>query len=269
MASSENGALELRPPPSGTRVWLHFVGLLGVASVVAILNGLVTGPGATLGSALLGLHEGLYALVPVAAGISLGLGIGVRLKTAAKIVALSMLLMVGLDLLPPSGQSPVPRSVRVVPPGQVEPRIPRLGNRAASGALSTVVELIRGDLPDVNERIRPYPLTHDRARASYGLLKIGLLFTPFIAAGVVLGLAAWIEQRVLFRSGRDEVVAMIVIAWGASPLAVFLSDALAGQAQGAALFGDSSLWMMIAAYAPPVLVGSLGWLAYNRWHDAA
>ena len=190
------------------------------------------------------------------------------MRACAQIVALATLLMAGLDLVPSSGRPIAANTFGIIQSGQLAASARSVGDRGASGALVTTLELVRGELPNVSEILGQYPPRHDRVRASYGLRKLGLLFMPFIAAGFVLGLGVWIDQRVVFRSGRDEVVAMIVIAWALSPLTVLVSDSLAGQAQEAAMSGEGALWMMIAAYAPTLLVGSFGWLAYYRWHDA-
>lgn len=266
MASSNEQERELCPPPPANRIWFHFLGLLAAATVVATLNGLVTGgAGTTLGNALRGLREGLYPLVPVAAGVAVGIGMGVRLRAAVQIVFVATAIMIGLDLMPPSGQRRVLTSTSLTPGGQIAPSAVGGGNWLAGEALRTITRLLTGDLDDADQRLSAYGPDHDRFRASHGLLKLGLLITPLVAAGIVLGLAAWIEQRVLFRSGRDEVMVMIVIAWGLSPLSVFLSYGLGTRALFGALFRDSSLGMILVAYLPSVVVGLLGWRAFRRW----
>ena len=124
--------------------------------------------------------------------------------------------------------------------------------------------LLRGELADADQRLTTYESDHDRFRASRGLLKLGLLFMPFVAAGVVLGLAAWIEQRVLFRSGRDEEMVMLATAWGIAPLMVFLSFSLGTAAQDVALFSEGSLGMILVAYLPSVVIGIIGWRAFRH-----
>jgi len=257
-----------RSEGSGSRVWLHFLGLTGMAAFLITVGSaaLLREGGATVtwGTALyagiLGTPGALFAALPIIAGISLGAErVGdVSAKLAWSFIAAVVALMVFLDVAAPvQSHRNILRERVAFSPEAVEAI--RTGSDWASiRAIPTVLAVLRGEVRDVDERLNAYPPEHGRVLASSAVFKLGLMLTPLSIAGIVLGILGWVDRQVIFRSPTAESLARVVMAWAISPGLLWAVHSLSNSAQLKILFSGQPLSIILASHVPFVVLAVLG-----------
>lgn len=222
-------------------IWRHFAVLLLCSAIFLFLADLLTGAptrahgwsGAPL-EALLGLSNSLYLMLGVIAAIAVGTARPVRdtLRQAIRVVLVATCLMLVLDAF----AVPLPDSV-----------------------LRAAVELKVGAVREVHVVLREYPALHPRARAQSAIVRAGALLIPVLLVGCVLGLNAWMTDRVVFRFPRDAIVARWVIALLFAPAATAL---LLNWSSGYAydiLFRGQPLLLALVPYLPALACAVVAW----------
>lgn len=248
------------------RAWLHFVGLAvlaGAVEVLALANGGVEA--GELRAALPGFY---YGILPVLAAISVGmLGFNASVARQAVLLAVvSMLAMVVLDFAPPKVAG-LETPALTLDGGAIQ------GRHLASdlhpgGALRTIMRFVRGDLVLGSERPAQYPADHPRLLATVAAADAGELLFPIILMGMVLGLQAWVAERVTFRTSWDGHLARVLLSWVVAPATFLLIVGWVHRIQVQVLFGDSGLPSMFLPYVPFALIAAIGWVTAwraSRW----
>ncbi len=257
-------------------IWRHLGALTLAAALLALVlyattwHGRLPSAGWELAllAGLLSVPSALYILLPVAAGIAAGTArLGERgARRALAGLVLVMVVMAALDLWagPAATRAELvaARSYGAQWPMPTEPTMVRLAERV--GELGVVARLVTGGLPGVDQTARTYPFDHPRAAAAEAIPHAALLLAPFILMGLVLGAAAWVRRRVIFRAPRDEAVARWVTAWVLAPAGLGLIGMLASPDSYAVLFRGAPLWRPLVGYIPLLAIALLGWRAAYR-----
>ena len=231
--------------------WRHLALLTAVAVAFLFAADLLTGAPTRAGgwrgaplAALQSLPDALYLLLGVVAGISVGtLSPEARnVRQAAGIVAVVTLAMLGLDAWGATLRE--------------------------GGVLRAAIALGSGSLREAHVVLTTYPAGHPRTVAHEALVRAGLLLLPVVLVGLVLGIGAWVNARVIFRAPRDAVVARWVIAWLLVPGATALIVSWSGGYGYETLFRGQPLWLPLVPYVPALALAGVGWRAAARRHDA-
>lgn len=224
--------------------WRHLLLLsalaIGAVFLIDLLSGAPTRAGGWTGApraALGALPDMLLPTLAVALAIAVGTlppdARGVR--QAARMTMVVTLVMIALDLLLPE-----PASLR------------------------TLAAALSGSLGDIGETVARYPMSHPRLRMVYALQHGAMLLSPIVLVGVALGVGAWINTRVIFRSPRDGTVARWVVSWILAP-GVLAFVVNWSQGNGAdVLFRGEPLWLVVVPWGPALVIGALGWRAAAR-----
>lgn len=245
---------------TGALAWLHFVVLLALGLGVNVLRTTATaGPGGPAPGAVLEMLLGaLFHLLPVVAGISVGV-LGFRhsaFRQAALLAVMTLVLMAGLDIV---GRGPAlhvllgrlsPGSlggVRSLDPTQVS-------------AIGTAVAFIRGQLQGWADVASAYPPGHPRLTAAVGLVSAGSLLLSLVLVGMVLGIEVWLTENVTFHTPAAERLGRLLVAWFVSPGAYYFAMSWMRAVMVQRLMRPGPLLSILLPLLPFVAVGSLGWL---------
>ena len=222
-------------------IWRHFAVLLGCSAIFLFLADLLTGAptrahgwsGAPV-EALRGLSNSLYPMLGVIAAIAVGTARPVRdtLGQAIRVVLVATCLMLLLDVFTMPAQDSV---------------------------LRAVVDLNGGSVRDVHVVLREYPTLHPRARAETAIVRAGMLLFPVLLVGCVLGLNAWMTDRVVFRFPRDAIVARWALALLFAPAAAALLLSWSSGYAYDILFRGQPLLLPLVPYLPAMACAAIGW----------
>ncbi len=222
-------------------IWRHFAVLLGCSAIFLFLADLFTGAptrahgwrGASM-EAFLSLSNSLYPMLGVIAAIAVGTMRPVRdtLRQAIRVVLVATCLMLVLDAFAVPMQDSV---------------------------LRAAVELKVGAVRDVHVVLREYPALHPRARAQSAIVRAAMLLLPVLLVGCVLGLNAWMTDRVVFRFPRDAMVARWVLALLFAPAATALLLSWSSGYAYDILFRGQPLLLALVPYLPAVACATVGW----------
>lgn len=241
--------------------WFHLLVLtlaflvLQLGSLVAALHDRRRAAGwdAALERALLEAPSMLFGLLPAAVGIAVAT-LAFRkggIRTAAWMVAAVIAVMIAVDtwigpaLDPDRGNSSHP-----------------LGGEW-KGAVRTLIAWMRGEIQGTGEILRTYPPGHPRFVSMEALARGATLLLPVITVGIVLGIGAWMRNRVIFRTGRDEIIARWVVAFLIAPV---VAGRVASWSSSSyeVLFRGKPLWIVLIPYVPFLVLAALGWRAARR-----
>ena len=222
-------------------IWRHIAVLFTCSVVFLFLADLLTGApsrargwsGAPL-EAFRGLSNSLYPMLGVIAAIAVGTARPVRntLRQAMRVVLVATCLMLLLDIF-------------AVP--------------SEDSVLRAAVELQVGTVRDVHVVLREYPVSHPRAQAQSAIVRGGMLLLPVLLIGCVLGLNAWMTDRVVFRFPRDAMVARWVLALLFAPTATALLLSWSSGYAYDILFRGQPLLLSLVPYLPAIACATVGW----------
>ncbi len=222
-------------------IWRHFAVLLGCSAIFLFLADLFTGAptrvhgwrGAPM-EAFLSLSNSLYPMLGVIAAIAVGTMRPVRdtLRQAIRVVLVATCLMLVLDAF----AVPLQDSV-----------------------LRAAAELQVGTVRDVHVVLREYPVSHPRAQAQSAIVRAGMLLLPVVLVGCVLGLDAWMTDRVVFRFPRDATVARWALALLFAPAATALLLNWSSGYTYSILFRGQPLLLALVPYLPAIACAAIGW----------
>jgi hypothetical protein len=221
-----------------------------------------------IGGALIGLAGSLFPVLPVIAGLSVGVTTIERglVSTALKVAAVTMLLITAIDLFAPATPPMLNRAV--VRGGEVvEMGMP--ASLSEEGGLRTLAALVGGGIPGAEEITRPYPAGHPRLRAMRGLFALLYLLLPFPFVGINLGAGSWLSSRATFHLEKDERLARLILSWAGVPLLFFVIQFLSVRIQAAVLFQGSSLFLVLSPTVPLFILAWFGWKAAKEGEDRA
>lgn len=236
--------------------WRHFVLLLGLAIMgfylleVLSLAQTTSSSGSVLLNAARELPAILYRVLPAVAGLAVATmpidGRSTRIALMLVVTVIAAMLLLD-SVATPVLAAPSTRGNVIESQGYA---------RGAAFALSHARE--------VGETLRVYPVNHARVVASESLGGLALLIMPGILIGLVLGVSAWMRDRVTFRTLRDERVARWVIAWLLVPGAwAFIGNWSLGY-QYRILFRGQPIWLILVPYLPALLLATIGWRRSQR-----
>lgn len=222
-------------------IWRHFAILFTCSAIFLFLADLLTGAptrahgwsGAPL-EALRSLSNSLYPMLGVIAAIAVGTARPVRdtLARAIRVVLAATCLMVLLDAF----------------------AIP-----AQDSVLRAAMELKVGVVRDVHVIFREYSALDPRARAESAIVRAGMLLLPLLLVGCVLGLNAWMTDRVVFRFPRDSIVVRWVLALLFAPAAAALLLTWSSGYAYSILFRGQPLLLALIPYVPAMACAVIGW----------
>lgn len=231
-------------------VWRHLALLSALAVIFLFTVDLVTGAPKRVGgwsgaplAALQSIPDSLYLMIGPIAAIAVGTLLPDRRNVgeAIRIVLLATAVMLALELLTPS---------------------------TSGGAVRSALALSADARRQVSVVLQSYPAHHPRLIAEEALLRAGMLLLPTILVGIVLGVGAWIHERVVFRYPRDAVVARWTIALVLVPLAAGLIMNWSMSFGYDILFRGKSLLLVLVPYAPALILSTVGWrVAQRRQRD--
>ena len=267
-------------------VWRH----LALLSVVAFLlplwamlsqfrrSGTQLGWGPALhASALHALSGGGFSwYLIIAAGIAVGTGaLGEHsVRTALAVLAVTLLTMVAFDaVIEPAATrankafaKAAARSPATALPPYFDDTV--FHNRADTlGELRTGIQLLRARPAILHKPLGgAWSRDDPRELAGESAIFASTLLLPFIAIGIVLGIATWVRQRVEFRTVRDATVARWVVAWVVVPAVCgYIRDSSFGSNW---LMGvTNAYWLPLRPYLPFLFIAAVGWLEAARARD--
>jgi hypothetical protein len=242
-----------------TSPWRHLAALLLLGIAYIFFNFLLIAARMHAGGwssapafALHALPGDLYTLLPAIAALAVGT---IRFdrcltSTAARMVVVVTVTMLALDLwIVPAAQRGTPLVDATF---------------GDANAVRTIIAFATGHLPGTDELLRTYPAAHPRVRAEGALRLIALLALPTILVGLVLGVGAWVRDRVTFREPRDETIARWLLAWLLVPAIFALVVGWSGGYGARILFRGEPLWLVLVPYLPAAAVDAVGWRAARR-----
>lgn len=246
--------------------WLNFLALVVLAGGVQVLA--MAHGGLAAGELRAGLPPFYYGVLPVLASIAVGmLSFDASLARHAVLMAVvATLLMVALDLVPPTLTQPEADSPALS--GATFQRRAAASQLHGGGALRTMVAFARGDLVLGSDVPARYPADHPRLLAATAASAGGHLLLPAVLVGIMLGLQAWVSDHVTFRSTWDARLAHLLLSWVVAPATFFLIVGWVHRIQLQVLFGDSRLAAMLLPYIPFTLIAAIGWVTawrMSRW----
>lgn len=226
------------------RAWRHLLLLtalsVGAVFLIDLLSGAPTRAGGWPGAPRAALRALPDILVPTLA-VALAIAVGTlpptagNTRRAAQMTAVVSLLIVFLDFVLP-----------------------------AAHAVPTIVGAFSGSLGDTGEIAKAYDTKHPRWLLLEALQRGGLLLSPFVLAGISLGIAKWIHSRVIFRSPRDGTVARWIVSWVLAPgVLAFVLNWTQSVATDV-LFRGSPIWHVLVPWTPAMLLALVGWRAAAR-----
>lgn len=257
-------------PPTWTpsrRAWLHFAVLVVLAGALEVFT--LHSAGDLSGSSLKAFLPGYYyGVLPVIAAVSVGmLAFDSSVTRQALILAaVTTVVMVGLDLIPPT--LTLTEAQQVVFQGDSFRRQSIASELHGGNAFRTLLSLVRGDLASAGEKLTQYPPDHPRLLVAMALSAGGYVTLPAILMGVVLGVQAWVARNVTFRRPVDERVARVMIAWVLAPFGFYLVTTWLRRIHVQVLFGSSGLAAMLVPYVVLGLIAAVGWVTAwraSRW----
>lgn len=259
-------------------VWRHLAVLICIALLISVTQHASSfhdrAPdlswGTILWFALLASPGRFASLLVVAPAIAVGIGyLGRRgMRSAFGVVTVTLLVLIAIDVwIDPAAGREIDRLARLVPskwpvPGETAPS--PVAPMDSIGVLRTAAYLIVEQPREIGERLARYPAGHPRVVAAVTVQNAATFLLPLILAGIVVGASAWVRERVIFRSTRDEVVARWFLAWVLAFAAWRVIGSWSSGYSYEMLFRDGSLWLPLVPYAPFVILGALGWHAAWR-----
>lgn len=225
-------------------VWRHFLLLASLGALFVFSADLLTGAQSRSGggwaaarSALRGVPDSLFLLLPIIAGVAVGTlrSDARQTNTAFRVTVATMLCMFVLQLSVLALGDPV------------------------SGLLASPVTFVRG-VEASRVVLSSYPTDHPRV-LMYDVASRAaqLLLLPAVLVGTVMGLGAWVRDRVMFRAPGDELVARWVLALMLSPLMLAVIVSWSGGYSYEIMFMGQSILLVLVPYLPAVAVAAVGW----------
>ncbi len=234
---------------------VHLGGLLVFVSGIEVLSDLES---ASLAEALRHLPLGLYAWIPLIAGVAITVALPTRaVRRSAVVLAVTIVpLMVGLDVIGARLNPEVrPTDLALIAEGVSGVSL-RAGGQADSWVL-TAVRLSRGELEGFRERPGegPFSPDHPRMLVAEALLDGALVLVALGVLGIMVAIGRLMRRHVIFRSEEAERVAHVAVGWVVSPLLVVIVSDVAADQRFQAMTGDRSLLFTLV---PAVLLLGLG-----------
>lgn len=263
-------------------VWRHFAVLVFLALLIPVAQYAslfrdrvpTAAWGAILWAALLESPRQWYYLLPLAPAIAAAVAYVGRtaVGNALRMVGVTLLLMLAIDIwIAPAADGELAR-LAAHPPAQWPDTRSSAGPPNSLfedvGAIRAAVTLVREHPAALHEQLREYPATHPRVVAERAVEDVTVLLVPVILVGILIGVSAWVERRVLFRSARDALVARWSLAWVIAPAAWAVIGTWSRGAGTDVLFRNGSLWLPLVPYLPFAVLGVLGWRAALRQRES-
>jgi hypothetical protein len=265
------GSAHTPPDHSPWRAWVHLGVLTALAAVVELASRVSAGGGPASGvqGLIAGLPEFYFAIFPIVLAVALGMlpfsreapRQGVTLAVVVTVV------MVALDLL---GVGAATTAARVALQAGGVVAAARPGDYTSVPLLGTALALLRGDLVLPLARSARYAAGDPLLVAAFAVVKAGHLCLPLILTGMMLGVQAWVADRVTFRRPIDATVARVVLAWVFAPAAFYLMSSWSLKLLFQVLFGSAGILMPLLPFAVFAIVGALGLrtaVRVARWVD--
>ena len=260
-----------------TSPWTHLT-LLALAGVAASAARLAAafharrpddGWGIPLQAAALHAVSDLGLYLPIAAGIAVA-GVAFArggVRTAATIAGgtLAALLLLDVAVFPAVAEARYQAARRA---GASWPMSMDASEQRSvlsrRGVVRTALAFATGEVRGVDETLTSYPQTHPRLVAVQAIVEAGMLLTPLITVGLIVGVGAWVRRRVIFRNARDEVIARRTIAWVLVPAAMAVLGSWTASYGFEALFRREPLWTGVIPFAPFLVMAAVAWWAGAR-----
>ncbi|MHB1195118.1 MAG: hypothetical protein ACYC6F_19005 [Longimicrobiales bacterium] len=265
------GTAHQPPDHSPWRAWAHLGVLSALAAVVELASKASAGGGAanSVQGVIAELPEFYFGILPVLLAVALGMlpfsreapRQGITLAVVVTVV------MVALDLL---GGGAATTAARVALQAGGVVAAARPGDYTSVPLLGTALALLRGDLVLPLVRSARYAAGDPFLVAAFAVIKAGHLCLPLILTGMVLGVQAWVADRVTFRRPIDATVARIVLAWVFAPAAFYLMSSWSLKLLFQTLFGSAALLMPLLPFGVFAIVGAIGLrtaVRVARWVD--
>lgn len=239
--------------PAWRPLWIHF----GVLLVLALIA-------EAIGSGLGQLPEFAFGILPVLAGIAVGMNSPARsgFRHAVWLSAFVTVVMIFLDVFGSHGSLQVGGRVGAV--GGEYVASPRLIDFTEVPLMGTVVKALQGDFVIPEGRGGRYPVGHPLVTALQAIQKGGHLMLGVLLVGVVVGIQAWVAERVRFIRPTDERVARIVTAWVLAPTLYFFVSMWAQELRIDVMRGSAPVPVVALPFLAVALASAVGWVAAWR-----
>jgi hypothetical protein len=259
---------ESDPDRQGMGPWLHLAGLTALAVALEVgsswlaLRSEGTPAGAALSEGLRRAPAFVYAVLPAIAAISCGF-LRARSgapKTALRIALAATACMMVIDVTAPAAESAFGSRVGILE-GDVAVQTARAPDLGRASATRTVRDALRGDLAGFAETQASYPVLHPRLVLTSATHKAALLMAPVLLVGLIIGIQAWVSDRVVFRQPGDRRIAQSLMAWIVAPGGEALLFTWSHDSKTQVLFGQAPLWTILVPYIPVAIVSGVAWRA--------